>query len=129
MSQSDESLFAFEIGGFTRFVRGQGEDEFFAVNDEIGKGFKLFLTGGGVILIKGVASSGGKFQVVELPSCQKEQIGTFIFGGTLFGVGDISFFSAEGLDIFGNDPEKTVSETIQKIHHSFEEISTPLKNS
>ena len=38
---------------------------------------------------------------------------------TLFGVNDISFFSAEGLDICGNDPEKIVSETIEKMYHSF----------
>ena len=35
---------------------------------------------------------------------------------TLFGVDDITFFSAEGLDIYGNDPEKTVSETIGKMY-------------
>ena len=34
---------------------------------------------------------------------------------TLFGVDDISFFSAEGLDIYGNDPEKILSEAIEKI--------------
>jgi len=34
---------------------------------------------------------------------------------TLFGVEDISFFSAEGLDIYGNDPEKILSEAIEKI--------------
>ncbi len=34
---------------------------------------------------------------------------------SLFGVDDIAFFSAEGLDIYGNDPEKILSETIGKI--------------
>lgn len=38
---------------------------------------------------------------------------------TLFGINDISFFSAEGLDIFGNDPEKILSEAIEKIYQSF----------
>ena len=38
---------------------------------------------------------------------------------TLFGIDDISFFSAEGLDISGNDPEKILSETINKIYQSF----------
>ena len=33
---------------------------------------------------------------------------------TLFGVGDIAFFSAEGLDIYGNDPESILSEAIAK---------------
>jgi FMN-dependent NADH-azoreductase len=37
---------------------------------------------------------------------------------TLFGVADISFFSAEGLDIFGNDPEKIVSDAIDKMYNS-----------
>ena len=35
---------------------------------------------------------------------------------TLFGVDDISFFSAEGLDIFGNDSEKILSEAIEKMY-------------
>ncbi len=35
---------------------------------------------------------------------------------TLFGVEDISFFSAEGLDIFCNDPEKILSEAIEKMY-------------
>ena len=34
---------------------------------------------------------------------------------TLFGVGDIAFFSAEGLDIYGNDPESILSEAIAKM--------------
>ena len=34
---------------------------------------------------------------------------------TLFGVEDISFFSAEGLDIYGSDPEKILSEAIEKM--------------
>ena len=38
---------------------------------------------------------------------------------TLFCIDNISFFSAEGLDIFGNDPEKILSEAIKKIYHSF----------
>ena len=29
----------------------------------------------------------------------------------LFGISDISFFSAEGLDIYGNDPEKILADT------------------
>ena len=33
----------------------------------------------------------------------------------LFGVGDIAFFSAEGLDIYGNDPESILSEAIAKM--------------
>ena len=37
---------------------------------------------------------------------------------TLFGVDDISFFSAEGLDIYGNDPEKILSETIEKMYQT-----------
>ena len=37
---------------------------------------------------------------------------------TLFGVGDISFFSAEGLDIYGNDPEKILSEAVEKMYAS-----------
>ena len=35
---------------------------------------------------------------------------------TLFGINDISFFSAEGLDIFGNDPEKILSDSIAKMY-------------
>ena len=34
---------------------------------------------------------------------------------TLFGVGNIAFFSAEGLDIYGNDPEAILSEAIAKM--------------
>lgn len=34
---------------------------------------------------------------------------------TLFGISDITFYSAEGLDIFGNDPEKILSDAIEKI--------------
>ena len=34
---------------------------------------------------------------------------------TLFGICDISFFSAEGLDIYGNDPEKILADAIEKI--------------
>ena len=34
---------------------------------------------------------------------------------TLFGVSDISFFSAEGLDIYGNDPEKILETAIEKM--------------
>ena len=34
---------------------------------------------------------------------------------TLFGVGDIAFFSAEGLDIYGNDPERILSDAIGKM--------------
>ena len=34
---------------------------------------------------------------------------------TLFGVADISFFSAEGLDIYGNDPEKILTDAITKM--------------
>jgi FMN-dependent NADH-azoreductase len=41
------------------------------------------------------------------------------FFTTLFGIDNISFFSAEGLDISGNDPEKILSETINKIYLSF----------
>ena len=37
---------------------------------------------------------------------------------TLFGIDDISFFSAEGLDIYGNDPEKILSEAIKKMYRS-----------
>ena len=37
---------------------------------------------------------------------------------TLFGIDDISFFSAEGLDVYGNDPEKILSEAIAKMSHS-----------
>jgi FMN-dependent NADH-azoreductase len=38
---------------------------------------------------------------------------------TLFGVDDISFFSAEGLDIYGNDPEKILTEAIEKMYRFF----------
>ena len=41
----------------------------------------------------------------------------------LFGVGDISFFSAEGLDIFGNDPESILSAAIEKMYNSLSEIN------
>ena len=34
---------------------------------------------------------------------------------TLFGISDIAFFSAEGLDIYGSDPEKILSDAIEKI--------------
>ena len=34
---------------------------------------------------------------------------------TLFGISEISFFSAEGLDIFGNDPEQILAEAIEKM--------------
>ena len=37
---------------------------------------------------------------------------------TLFGVDDISFFSAEGLDIYGNDPEKILSDAIEKMYRT-----------
>ena len=37
---------------------------------------------------------------------------------TLFGIADIAFFSAEGLDIYGNDPEKIVENAIGKIFQS-----------
>ena len=37
---------------------------------------------------------------------------------TLFGVEDISFFSAEGLDIYGSDPEKIVSDAIAKMYRA-----------
>ena len=37
---------------------------------------------------------------------------------TLFGIDDISFFSVEGLDVYGNDPEKILSEAIAKMSHS-----------
>ena len=36
----------------------------------------------------------------------------------LFGVEDIAFFSAEGLDIYGNDPEKIVSDAIEKMYNT-----------
>ena len=41
----------------------------------------------------------------------------------LFGVRDISFFSAEGLDIFGNDPENILSAAIEKMYNSLSEIN------
>ena len=34
----------------------------------------------------------------------------------LFGIADISFFSAEGLDIYGNDPEKILSDAISNMY-------------
>ncbi len=37
---------------------------------------------------------------------------------TLFGVKDIAFFSAEGLDIYGNDPEKILSDAIEKMYRT-----------
>ena len=37
---------------------------------------------------------------------------------TLFGVDDIKFFSAEGLDICGNDPEKILAAAIEKMYQS-----------
>ena len=37
---------------------------------------------------------------------------------TLFGISDIAFFSAEGLDIFGNDPEKILASAIDKMLQS-----------
>ena len=37
---------------------------------------------------------------------------------TLFGISDIAFFSAEGLDIFGNDPEKILASAIEKMLQS-----------
>ena len=35
---------------------------------------------------------------------------------TLFGIEDIAFFSAEGLDIYGNDSEKIIAEAIEKMY-------------
>ena len=35
---------------------------------------------------------------------------------TLFGISDITFYSAEGLDIFGSDPEKILSDAIEKFY-------------
>lgn len=35
---------------------------------------------------------------------------------TLFGIRDISFYSAEGLDIYGNDPEKILASAIEKMY-------------
>ena len=37
---------------------------------------------------------------------------------TLFGVKEILFYSAEGLDIFGNDPEKILSDAIEKMYRA-----------
>ncbi len=37
---------------------------------------------------------------------------------TFFGISDIAFFSAEGLDIFGNDPEKILASAIDKMLQS-----------
>ena len=34
----------------------------------------------------------------------------------LFGIADISFFSAEGLDIYGNDSEKILSDAISNMY-------------
>jgi FMN-dependent NADH-azoreductase len=34
---------------------------------------------------------------------------------TLFGITDISFISAEGLDLYGNDPEQILQDAIQKV--------------
>jgi FMN-dependent NADH-azoreductase len=34
---------------------------------------------------------------------------------TLFGIPDISFISAEGLDLYGNDPEQILQDAIQKV--------------
>ena len=34
---------------------------------------------------------------------------------TLFGIKDISFFSAEGLDIYGNDPERILQDAVENI--------------
>lgn len=50
-------------------------------------------------------------------------IGDYNFGfdyikgvfSTLFGIADISFYSAEGFDIFGNDPEQILADTIEKM--------------
>ena len=36
----------------------------------------------------------------------------------LFGIGEIKCFSAEGLDIKGNDPEKILAQTIEQINFS-----------
>lgn len=35
---------------------------------------------------------------------------------TLFGISEICFFSAEGLDIYGNDPEKILADSIEKMY-------------
>ena len=53
-------------------------------------------------------------------------IGDYNFGfdyikgvfSTLFGISDIAFFSAEGLDIFGNDPENILASAIDKMLQS-----------
>lgn len=37
---------------------------------------------------------------------------------SLFGIADISFFSAEGLDIFGSDPERILDAAIEKINNT-----------
>ena len=50
-------------------------------------------------------------------------IGDYNFGfdyikgvfSTLFGIADISFYSAEGFDIVGNDPEQILADTIEKM--------------
>ena len=41
---------------------------------------------------------------------------------SLFGIGDISFFSAEGLDIYGNDPEKILQDAIEHIRQQSDDI-------
>ena len=41
---------------------------------------------------------------------------------TLFGITDIAIFSAEGLDIYGNDPEKILSTAIEKISLDIEKL-------
>lgn len=38
---------------------------------------------------------------------------------TLFGIADIRFFSAEGLDIYGNDPEQILADAIKNIDQLF----------
>ena len=37
---------------------------------------------------------------------------------SLFGISDISFFSAEGLDIYGNDPQIILSDAIDKMYRT-----------
>ena len=39
---------------------------------------------------------------------------------TFFGITDITFFSAEGLDIYGNDPEKILADAIDKMYSQFD---------
>ena len=36
----------------------------------------------------------------------------------LFGISDISFFSAEGLDIYGNNPEKILESAIEEMYQN-----------